>query len=290
MVSTVAAPRDVDVSRVASYVASCRVADGGYFFAQISPAGAQDTYFALASLRLLGRGAQDAPGVKRWVKEWCRTPSNVSSIHSVYLLCGLLEELGESLDPARPYARAIAGEENALGGFGACENVYVESPSELRATHEAVSVLVRLGYALDLERIEGFVSRFRQRDGGFGVHRSTLASTYYACATLAQLGKPAASMEGANLYLRRLAQRWEVYFLDDVFWLIQGLSLTGGAAAFALDAATHVLACQRPKGGFARAPAIGIPTLEYTYHAVQVLDAVGLLNARRSAEVKGVED
>jgi hypothetical protein len=277
VVSAAAVPLQLDVSWIASYVESCRVADGGYFFAQIPPAGAQDTYFALASLRFLGKEAQDAPGVKRWVEEWRREPANVSSIRSVYLLCGLLDELGEGLDPARPYARAIAGEANALGGFGAYEDVYVESASELQATFEAVSALARLGHPLNHGRIEGFVSRFRQPDGGFGGHRSTLVSTYYACATLAQLGKPALFAEGANLYLRRRAQRWDIYFLDDVFWLIQGLSLTGGAAAFALDAATHVLACQRAQGGFARAPAIGIPTLEYTYYALQVLDSVGLL-------------
>ena len=281
MVSTVAVRPDLDVSRVASYVESCRVADGGYFFAQIPPAGAQDTYFALASLRLLGRRPRDPARVKRWVREWSAPPGNVSSIHSVYLLCGLLGELGQSLDQARPYARALAGEENALGGFGAYEDVYVESASELEATFEAVSVLSRLGQPLNRERVEGFLSRFRQRDGGFGVNRSSLVSTYYACATLAQLGKPAASMEGTNLYLRRRAERWDVYFLDDVFWLVQGLSLTGSAQPFGASVATHVLACQRPQGGFARAPAMGIPTLEYTYYALQVLDSVGLLGARR---------
>ena len=277
MVTTIAVPPHLDVSRVAGYIESCRVADGGYFFAQIPPAGGQDTYFALACLRLLGREPQDVPGVRRWVEEWRRKHSNVWGIHSIYLLCGLLQELGESLNLARPYAAAVASEENSLGGYGAYDNVYVQTASELLATYEAVSVLTRLGCAVNHDRVEGFLSRYRQRDGGFGVRRSTLASTYYANATLAQFGKPAASMEGANLYLRRRAQRWDVYFLDDVFWLIQGLSLTGSSAAFAHDAATHVLACQRAQGGFARAPAIGIPTLEYTYYALQVLDSVGLL-------------
>ena len=196
---------------------------------------------------------------------------------SACLLCGLLEELGEGPEPARAYARLVADSENSVGGFGAYEDVYVESASELQETYEAVSVLARLGYALNRERIEDFLNRFRQPDGGFGLHRSTLPSTYYACATLAQLPDRGPLMEGARLYLQRRAQRWHVYFLDDVFWLVQGLSLTGSAAPCAANAATHVLACQRPKGGFARAAAIGIPTLEHTYYALQVLDSVGLL-------------
>ena len=280
MVSTTAAPLTFDVSRVAGYVESCRVADGGYFFAQISPASAQDTFFALACLRLLGREPQDVAGVKRWVEEWRRTPSNVASVHGVYLLCGLLEELGEGLDSSRPYAWLVADSENSVGGFGAYEDVYVESASELQATYEAVSVLRRLGCALKLERIERFLRRFRQPDGGLGLHRSTLPSTYHACATLAQLPDSGPLMEGAGLYLQRRAQEWDVYFLDDVYWLVQGLSLTGGAAPFASQAATHVLACQRPQGGFARAPVIGIPTLEHTYYALQVLDSVGLLRGQ----------
>jgi hypothetical protein len=275
------APLALDVSRVAGYVESCRVADGGYFFAQVPPAVAQDTYFALTCLRLLGQQPQDAAGVRRWVREWRRTPSNVSSIHGVYLLCNLLEELGESPHLARPHARVVPGRENPLGGFGPYENMYVESPSEIQATYEAVSILARLGCPLNPERIEGFLNRFRQPDGGFGVHRSTLPSTYYACATLAQLPDSGPLMEGAGLYLQGCAQRWDVYFLDDVFWLVQGLSLTGSAAASASNAATHVLACQRPQGGFARAPAIGIPTLEHTYYALQVLDSVGLLRGHR---------
>ena len=280
MVSTIIATLGLDVSRVAGYVESCRVADGGYFFAQISPASAQDTYFALACLRLLGHEPQDVAGVKRWVEEWRRTPTGVSSVHGVYLLCGLLKELGEELDPARPYARLVVDSENSAGGFGAYEDVYVESASELQATYEAVSVLARLGCPLNRERIEGFLSGFRQPDGGFGTHRSTLPSTYYACASLAHLPDPASLMEGAGAYLQPCAQKWGVYFLDDVYWLVQGLSLTGGAAAFASQAATHVLACQRPQGGFARAPVIGIPMLEHTYYALQVLDSVGLLRGQ----------
>ena len=88
-------------------------------------------------------------------------------------------------------------------------------------------------------------------------------------------------MQGAGLCLQRRAQRWDAYFLDDVFCLIQGLRLTSDATAFAFQAATHVLACQRPQGGFARAAAIGIPTLEHTYYALQVLDSVGLLSGHR---------
>jgi len=281
MVSTIIATLGLDVSRVAGYVESCCVPDGGYFFAQISPASAQDTYFALACLRLLGQEPQDVAGVKRWVEEWRRTPSNVASVHGVYLLCGLLEELGEGLDSPRPYARLVADSENSAGGFGAYENVYVESASELQVTYEAVSVLTRLGCPPNHERVESFLRRFRQPDGGFGLHRSTLPSTYHACASLAHLPDPASLMEGAGAYLQRCAQRWDVYFLDDVYWLVQGLSLTGGAAPFASQAATHVLACQRPRGGFARAAVIGIPTLEHTYYALQVLDSVGLLSGQR---------
>ena len=280
MVSTIIATLGLDVSRVAGYVESCRVPDGGYFFGQISPPSAQDTYFALACLRLLGQEPQDVAGVKRWVEEWRRTPSNVASVHGVYLLCGLLEELGEGLDSSRPYARLVADSENSVGGFGAYEDVYVESASELQVTYEAVSVLARLGYPPNHEGVESFLRRFRQPDGGFGLHRSTLPSTYHACATLAQLPDSGPLVEGARLYLKRRDQEWHVYFLDDVFWLVQGLSLTSSAAASAANAATHVLACQRPQGGFARAPVIGIPTLEHTYYALQVLDSVGLLSGQ----------
>lgn len=266
---------------VARYVESCRVADGGYFFARVAPATAQDTYFALASLRLLERRPEDREGVRRWVEEWRQTPSNVSSIHGAYLVCRLLDELGEDPAAVRPYAQAVAKAENDLGGFGTYKNVYVESPSELQATYEAIWVLIKLGYTVNENRVERFLSLFRQADGGFGVGRSTLASTYYACTTLHLLGASQPLLDDARLYLQRRADRWDVYFVDHVFWLVEGLTLTGGAQRFTTQATTHVLACQRAQGGFARAPIIGIQTLEHTYYALRILHSLGLLREDR---------
>ncbi len=269
--------------RVAQYVESCRVADGGYFFARVAPAAARDTYFAIASLRLLGRHPEDPQGVRRWVEEWRNTPSNVSGIHGTYLLCRLLDELGEDLAVMRPCAQAVAKAENDLGGFGTYKNVYVESLSELQATYEAIWVLVRLGYAVSEDRVERFLSLFRQPDGGFGCRRATLASTYYACVILHLLGASQPLLDDARLYLQRRADRWDVYFLDHVFWLVEGLTLSGGAQRFAARATTHVLACQRAQGGFARAPIIGIQTLAHTYYAVRILYSLGLLRRDGSA-------
>jgi hypothetical protein len=263
--------------RVARYVESCRVADGGYFFARVAPAAAQDTHFALASLRLLGRQPEDREGVRRWLKKWCHTPSNVSGIHGAYLVCRLLDELGEDPSAVRSYAREVAKAENDLGGYGACENLYVECRSELQATYEAVWVLTRLGYTVNDNRVARFLSLFHQAGGGFGVGRSSLPSTYYACATVRLLEASEPRLDGARLFLRRRADRWDVYFLDDVFWLVEGLALTGGAQRFAAQATTHVLACQRAQGGFARVPIIGIQTLEHTYYAMQILHSLGLL-------------
>lgn len=37
-----------------SYIRQRRMADGGYFFARVTPSSLQDTYFAVVSLNLLG--------------------------------------------------------------------------------------------------------------------------------------------------------------------------------------------------------------------------------------------
>jgi hypothetical protein len=38
-----------------------------------------------------------------------------------------------------------------------------------------------------------------------------------------------------------------------------------------------VLKCQRRNGGFARAPIMGIPTLEYTFYALSILKEMEVL-------------
>ena len=42
-------------SIAASYVHSCQVEDGGYFFARIRPGSLRDSYFAVKTLHMLGQ-------------------------------------------------------------------------------------------------------------------------------------------------------------------------------------------------------------------------------------------
>ena len=78
-------------------------------------------------------------------------------------------------------------------------------------------------------------------------------------------------------YLRRREEKWQVQFIEDVYWLVVGLHNLGEKTNFPDRVMRFVMDCQRQNGGFSRATIMGIPTLEYTFYALSILERVGAL-------------
>lgn len=264
--------------QAARYIESCHLEDGGYFFACILPSSTLDTYFAIKSLCLLDMRPEQPLLFRDYFLNHVKADSR-RSVRSIFLAAEVLEALGQPLDRLRRYASRLIALQNRAGGFGTVRNLYVEASSELEATYQAVRALRILQIEFERQDTAHFILNFLNPDGGFGRERHlTLATTFYAAKTLKLLGFDLGELAATEKYLRNRENEWRVHFIEDAFWLVRALTCFGEKLNISETIKRFVLACQRANGGFARATAIGIPTLEYTFYALSILREVGALH------------
>lgn len=262
------------VERAVAYIERCHTPDGGYFFARVPPASARDTYHAVEALRILGREPGGREALAAWVREAVRG-SIAGQVYGLFYLTKAAVALGLELDRLRERAEAVALP--LLASRCPPAKVYVEVPSELEAPCMALEVCLELGLEVDRALVADCVLSLRNGDGGFGSEgQSTLASTYFAAVMLARSGAEGWPAEGTIAWLKGREREWRVQFLEHLFWLCGALRALGGHVERRQEAVRFVLACQRPSGGFGRAPR-GIATLEDTHRALAVLKEVGAL-------------
>ena len=264
--------------RVVGYIERCRLADGGYFFARTPPSCSADTYFAVKSLALLGAKPSAPAGVVAFFRGQLREGA-LCSISSIFHAVEVLADLGELTEDLISHAsQHIMVSRNSLGGFGATDNIYVEVSSELEETYQAVSVLKRVGAEFDVGGVCHFLGSLLNKDGGYGRGgHSTLASTFYATAVYRLLEVEVPRAAATKAYLRHRESLGKMQFIEDLYWLVGGLANLGEVPVEVNPIIDFVLSCHRTGGGFARAPVIGIPTLEYTFYALSVLKEVAAL-------------
>ena len=267
----------LDLRPIVSYIEARQTPDGGYFFARVPPASAQDTYHAIKCLGLLGRKPLRLGAVKDWLSA-AADSSIARNLRGLYFISEAYSDLQMSTEPLLKGVPSVWALQNPYGGFGTVGSVYVEVPSELEATYCAVVTLQNLAVPLDARPVAAFVRRLQNPDGGFGrAGRPTLASTYYALATLTRLGQPIEKPQAALAWLCQREENWDIQYLEHLFWLTRALDALGERMRRRKDAVLFTLGCQRPSGGFGRAH-WGIATLEDTHHAVAILKSVGYLD------------
>jgi len=271
-----------DQELIIHYVETRRTSDGGYFFARIPPSSAYDTYYATATLRLLGRNPTDADGVIGWLKKWAEgTPRGHT--HPAFLAAGILHSLSHDAKTVRRFLRNHFGWRPGNTYFNSPRQVYIEVVSPLETLYEEVTLYTWMEREVDKEEVIRFLERFHNGDGGFGPDsRSTLASSFYAAKVLSLLGYADDLVQGLERYFREQEKDRLLYFLEDLYWLVGGLNAIGQEMESKEAVAGFVLECQRQNGGFARAALMGIPTLEYTFYAVSLLAMTGLLSESSS--------
>jgi hypothetical protein len=258
------------IKMAAKYIHERQTTDGGYFFARIPPGNLLDTFFAVESLRMLGFQHRRVNDLENFVSSF-QPDYALGNIHALYLAMGIIKSLGKSLQEYHCYA------ESALNRFDLAELVRFERldsevVSELKHIFEAVTVFNLLDVRFDKKSVTEFVLSLFNTDGGFGRNSfSTLSTTFYAVQTLALLDYPKFP-ELTQAFLIKMVKK--TYYIEDLFYLLATMSLLG-QSFFHLERELYtasILDYQRINGGFARARPIGIPTLEYTYYAISMLN------------------
>lgn len=265
---------------ILNYIESCRLSDGGYFFARVPPSSGLDTYYVVKSLHLLGTKPEKQEKISHFIYN-IHNNHNFLSITGIFLTVEILNEIGSLTDEIeRSLFKQLLHYRNSAGGFGTYGNLDVEIVSELQGTYRAIKAMKTLDQSFKFKEwsVVSFVNRYLTSDGGYGgVDHSSLATTYYAIEILDLLEATQMISQATQDYLLEKERNWEIYFIEDLFWLVMGLSSMGQKIIDPSRVMDFVIQCQRSSGGFSRATTIGIPTLEYTFYAVSILTTIGVL-------------
>ena len=268
--------------QIAGYIENCQLEDGGFFFARVPPSSAMDTYFAVKSLHLIGEKPRRPWAIVDYFLNRAKDNS-LHGLNDIFTAVEVMNELDQKMVPGlRNHAQKIRHLQNKPGGFGAIENIDIEVPSELEATYRAIRILRIIGTDFDEQKVTSFVSSLLNQDGGYGKEgHSSLASTFYAAEIHKLLRIEIPRLTSTRDYLRdredkRRANfdKRQVDFIENLFWLVRGLANMGEKSNIPERITEFVMACQRANGGFARTTIMGIPTLEYTFYALSILDDI----------------
>ena len=264
--------------RIVAYVVNRQNDDGGYAFAQGLDSNAQDTYFGLAVLNILG---SPFPHKERTI-EWLR----VFDVHSIYSYYYIGKALTLSKKPLSSQFRDHVETAISSGRYFGNVDVYVEVSSEFESTLMFLELAAILKMNPDGEEARRWLLNYRNKDGGFGPPRhSNINSTYYAIASLDLLKIDRRDFDETVGFLRKCEQphggftvipRSVTPYMEHTYYGVMTLDLLGENCRFPSQTMDFVLKCQRGNGGFARSD-LGISTFENTFQAVNMLRKLGFL-------------
>jgi hypothetical protein len=152
--------------------------------------------------------------------------------------------------------------------------------NNLETAFLSTSILKMTGYN-DLYDISDWILSFQKEDGGFGVNRSDIISTYYALGSLNQID-PSLIKSKNRIYnfIEQCKSNEGVFtttpinyppYIETIYSGVKIHEIIGQKVKKPSKIIDFVLKLQNGNGGFRRSPYIGISELEYTYRALKVL-------------------
>jgi hypothetical protein len=260
------------VTHVVDYVRLRQNSDGGYTFCQETESNAQDTYYGLAILKLLG---EDYPNAEKTV-EWLSKLTLSSIYHSYYvskalLLCGERPD-----DHLRKHVVSVVHSGEYFGSV----NFFAEVPSEFELTLMVLEMANLFKLRLKRNEVANWLLTFQNKDGGFGAHgHSNINSTFYAVAALEQLDFDIKNLRSTVAFLRECEKPFGGFtviprslspYMEYTYFGVMTLDRLGESCRFPSQTIDFVFECQKGNGGFSRSD-MGISTFENTFQAVSIM-------------------
>jgi len=272
---------------IIKYIEDCHLSDGGYFFAKVEPSSGLETYLAVKTLRLLGTKPEDVKSVMDFWQDG-DDEGRLDDPFSIFLAVGTYKELGVRPGVFKKYTSYLADyyrqcirrtpnihsenkkaikKEDPLSGMNYLDTV----GKELGTLFYLVSLRRDLKIKIvDKDEVIRLVVAMQNKNGGFGQGReSHLMATYHALSILNILNAGIPEIEKLHKYL---ISKWHTCsFLEDLFCIVESLSIIKKLDLDCNEVISFVDSCQRNNGGFGRAPVLSIPTIEDTYKAVKII-------------------
>jgi hypothetical protein len=273
--------------RIADYVAERQNADGGYTFAQWAESSAQDTYYGIQILRLLGVEPVRPDRTIAFLKKLQHPDGGFDSIKGAYYVTNSLNDLGAKLEG--DFKGTILLAKSSLERLGSFE-VNIEASSEIETTYFAVETLRMLGKPAESSSIPTLILKLRNHDGSFGRGGySSMASVFYALASLKLLRYDVNSLDSTLRWIRgcenpaggfaRSPKDFDPYLtLEELYFGAKALEVLGEASLYRPQNLNLIGKFQNRNGGFRRSIFLGISTFEDTFYALSILETLGSPN------------
>jgi len=266
----------IDIDAILGYILERQNDDGGYTFCRGTDSSAEDTFYAIETLRILGVKPRNIDKTISFLKNLQHSDGGFDSIKIAYYVVKSLSILGSNL-PRSTY-RLIDEVKDIISSLGELSEVYVEITSELEYLHLAVELSSMLGIGVDRDNLIDGVLKFKNSDGSFGsVKLSRIASTSYALDILRIAGYRIDTLADTLLWVRRCESPYGGFGyepgakpinLEDTYFGLKILEALGEKPRYPIETLRFIAKLQNINGGFRRSIFLGISDLESTYRAV----------------------
>ncbi|MEM2896274.1 MAG: prenyltransferase/squalene oxidase repeat-containing protein [Candidatus Bathyarchaeia archaeon] len=273
----------VQTESIINYIMERQNDDGGYTFCRYTDSSAEDTYFALQALKILGAEPKQKDLTIKFLKSLQHKDGSFDSIKVAYYVIKTLNELKAKLEKSpREFILSL---KNSYGGFGSL-NVDVEVSSEIESTYYSIEVLKLLNECINPDKTISFILSLKNFDGSFGKQGySRLASTYYAIASLKLLGYNLKLLNKTIEWIRKcesprggftgnpyISDTYMV--IEDFYFGVKALEILDEVCKYPLQTLSFISKFQNSNGGFRRSIFLGISTLECTYYAISTISTI----------------
>lgn len=271
----------INLDAIVNYILERQNSDGGYTFCRWTESNAQDTFYALNIMDMLGVHPVKADETIKFLKSLQHADGRFDSIKVAYYVVKSLLMFGEK--PLRPL-RWLSDYLPSL--IGSLESPYidVETLSEVESIYLLVDISMALNVEVDSERIIDRLLSIMNTDGSFGsAKRSRIASTCYALGTLKALNYDVSVLTDTLNWIRlhehpeggfTHAPEAAPTYLEDTYFGIKSLEILNEKVKYPLETLKFVAKFQNPNGGFRRSVFLGISDFESTYQALSSIEVL----------------
>ena len=264
------------IKAIINYIIDRQNDDGGYTFCKGIDSNAQDTYYGLATLKLLNVPFPNLQKTIDWLNNFIS-----DNLYSYYYIAKSLKLCNQEIN--KNLKNFLLSLQDSEEGFGTLD-VYIEVSSEFEATFMITELVNMVNFKINNEKIIKWLLKYQNNDGGFGAYGySNLSSTYHAIASLFNLGYQIKSLIKTLEYVRSCEKPSGGFtvvpevskpYIEHTYYGTMILDLFDKDLKYPENTFQFVLNCQNSNGGFARSE-LGISTFEDTFYAVNILRKIG---------------
>lgn len=239
--------------------------EGGFTLYKGLPDG-KNTYYGLRILKIFNEEPYNKNNTIRWIKKLNK--GKIFGIKGVFYRLNSLKLFEMNTEIPDEYASKLMSKI----AFNSLETAFLST-----------NILKIAGYN-DLQDIADWILSFLNEEGGFGVSRSDIVSSYYAIESLNQINPSLITSKNKMIKFVEHCRAYNGVFcstpinyppyIETIFAGIRIHEIVNSKVKNPTEIINFVLNLRNKNGGFRRSKYMGISELEYTFKALYILKSL----------------